>query len=245
MDGGPRDTNQIMETPTEFDLNENIRTWRKSLAGLPELLNDNLDEMEAHLRDSIACLETNGLSSEEAFWIATRRMGSCATLALEYGKINARNVWISRVLWMVAGIQVASVILLLTRTATGLILYGFSIWDPERAWLPQTGMIFSWVFLGFLIWMAWKRLTLKTAPSLGWARKLLQHPVLTSIGLILLGVGLQVASFTTAWLYLKQGTPTAIGAQAAWTALSSTLLQVFFIPVALVYLARTRAACAA
>lgn len=46
-------------------------TFANSLASGSE----NLNELESHLRDSIATLQTRGLSAEEGFLIATRRLG--------------------------------------------------------------------------------------------------------------------------------------------------------------------------
>src|SRR4051794_3815451 len=71
MDGGSRNTHKIMETQTSFDLNLAIQRWRENLAQSSALRNENLNELESHLRDSIAALQTAGLSGEEAFVIAS------------------------------------------------------------------------------------------------------------------------------------------------------------------------------
>ncbi|HXT11196.1 MAG TPA: permease prefix domain 1-containing protein [Candidatus Angelobacter sp.] len=64
-----------MADQTAFDLNRAIQTWRDNLANSPAFRRENLNELESHLRDSIAALQTRGLSAEEGFLIATRRLG--------------------------------------------------------------------------------------------------------------------------------------------------------------------------
>jgi len=94
-----------MEATTPFDLNRAIEQWRESLRQNPAFCRENLEELESHLRDSIANLRERDLSDEEAFLVATRRAGSGSMLGAEFGKINVSNMWFDRVLWMLIGIQ--------------------------------------------------------------------------------------------------------------------------------------------
>jgi hypothetical protein len=95
-----------MENPTSFDLNCAIQSWRDNLAQSPAFRHENLDELEAHLRDSVATLETCGLSTEEAFLVAVRRTGASRTLEAEFGKVNRSAIWLDRIFWMLIGLQV-------------------------------------------------------------------------------------------------------------------------------------------
>jgi hypothetical protein len=96
-----------METSTtSFDLSQAILQWRTRLSESPAFRQENLDELEVHLRDSIANLRQRGLGEDEAFLIATRRVGGEVILGNEFGKINAHNVWINRALWMLIGLQI-------------------------------------------------------------------------------------------------------------------------------------------
>ena len=94
-----------METATAFDLNQAIQDWRENLSQSPAIRRENLNELEAHLRDSVAALQTCGLSAEEAFMIATKRIGNESSLANEFGKVNSKAVWLDRILWGLIGIQ--------------------------------------------------------------------------------------------------------------------------------------------
>ena len=77
-----------MENPTSFDLNRAIQQWREKLAMSPTFSHENLDELESHFRDSIAGLQKQGLSAEESFLIAVRRLGTFETIETEFAKVN-------------------------------------------------------------------------------------------------------------------------------------------------------------
>jgi uncharacterized membrane protein len=106
MDERPRNLIQTMETSTPFDLNDAIHQWREALSQSPTFQGENLQELESHLRDSISTLQNRGLDTEEAFLIATRRLGKESMLELEFTKINPRRLWLDRALWMLIGIQI-------------------------------------------------------------------------------------------------------------------------------------------
>ena len=98
-----RNSGKIMETNPSFDLNRAIETWRANLAQSPAFRSDNLYELETHLRDSIATLERQGLTTEEAFLVALKRIGKGRALEAEFAKQNARSVWLDRALWVLIG----------------------------------------------------------------------------------------------------------------------------------------------
>ena len=92
-----------METKTAFDLNTAIQRWREHLGQSPCFRRENLDELEVHLRDAIAALRGTALSEEEAFLVATRRLGGASALEPEFAKVNGKEVWLNRLLWMLVG----------------------------------------------------------------------------------------------------------------------------------------------
>jgi hypothetical protein len=95
-----------MENAPSFNLNRAIQSWRDDLGQSPAFRGENLDELESHLRDSAAALESCGLSAEEAFLIAAKRMGGSGTLEREFGKVNQETLWLDRLFWMLIGLQV-------------------------------------------------------------------------------------------------------------------------------------------
>ena len=115
-----------METTTPFDLNRAIQQWRDNLNQSPAIRRENLDELEMHLRDSVAVLQPRGLSEEEAFLVAAKRAGSGAILGAEFGTVTARNIWLDRVLWMLVGnLFFWFVSSLLSFIGSGLLFVGF------------------------------------------------------------------------------------------------------------------------
>src|SRR5262245_55051661 len=73
-------TDPTMETTTSFNLNHAIQRWRENLCQSPAFCSENLDELEVHLRDSVMCLQSRGLSEDEAFLVAVRRLGQADAL---------------------------------------------------------------------------------------------------------------------------------------------------------------------
>jgi hypothetical protein len=94
-----------METKTAFDLNTAIERWHDHLRQSPHFRPENLAELESHLRDSVASFRGSPLSEEEAFLVATRRLGGVPALEPEFAKVNGKEVWMIRLLWMLLGAQ--------------------------------------------------------------------------------------------------------------------------------------------
>jgi hypothetical protein len=87
-----------------FNLDEQVQQWRQRFSRQDAMSGRDLDELEAHLRDSIDTLTAAGLDAEEAFMVATHRLGSPVAVAREFGKVNGTRVWGRRVVWMIAGV---------------------------------------------------------------------------------------------------------------------------------------------
>lgn len=77
-----------MATTSQFDLNNALQLWLDGLAQSPQFKAADLTELESHVRDSVNQLQTQGLSSEESFLVATRRVGGLEKLEPEFAKVN-------------------------------------------------------------------------------------------------------------------------------------------------------------
>jgi hypothetical protein len=77
-----------MATASQFDLNSALQHWLEQLGQSPQVKTENLKELESHVRDSMAQLQTKGLSGEESFLIATHRVGTPTQLEPEFAKMN-------------------------------------------------------------------------------------------------------------------------------------------------------------
>ena len=94
----------IMGVRNMFDLNQEITKWRNNLAQPETLGESDIDELEGHLREDLGSLKGSKLSDEEAFLIATYRLGDTARLSDEYAKINRGKRFRQNASWIITGI---------------------------------------------------------------------------------------------------------------------------------------------
>jgi len=155
-----------METQTAFDLNLAIQRWREDLARSTAFQNENLNELESHLRDSIDRLCTPQLSAEEAFLIATRRIGPSRQLEAEFGKLNRGNLWLGRAMWMLIGIQVWPIIdRLMSGIAGYLFVFGWRNNLHGVAWPIFLSALIQLPAFIVAVWLTWK--VLKNSDKFG------------------------------------------------------------------------------
>jgi len=76
-----------------FELESQIRKWRGHLRSAGALREQDLEELESHLRDSIDDLTSRGVTTEEAFLVSIRRLGDTDTLGDEFAKVTTESVW--------------------------------------------------------------------------------------------------------------------------------------------------------
>src|SRR5262245_8832924 len=70
-----------------------IAAWRAYVAEAPAVDGRDVDELEAHLRDQMAELDAAGLSPDEAFLVAVKRMGDLDTLSREFAREHSGRLW--------------------------------------------------------------------------------------------------------------------------------------------------------
>lgn len=149
-----RHTHKIMETANPFNLNQAILDWRKALADAPAIRRGDLDELESHLRDSVASLEAAGLAPHEAFWVAQNRLGAGEALNAEFGKVNTEQVWADRVLWMVTGCIVLGLASSLINGLVALATLGmFKLTTPSILLGPGGLVLHLATLAGFLLFL--------------------------------------------------------------------------------------------
>jgi hypothetical protein len=131
-----------MENQTRFDLNAALDNWRTEIAAQPGLSAENRRELETHLRDMFAELKSRGLSEEESFWLANRRIGRPKQLNNEFIKnSHTRTGFINRTLMILS----VTTLLLWMAPHTNFIGLKFGNWDSyvkhvvnEYFWLSLT-----------------------------------------------------------------------------------------------------------
>lgn len=79
-----------------FDLEKSIHTWKRSLQKQETLEDGTIADLEAHLRDLIDALTSEGISEEDAFREASARVGAAEILASECGKVREHKLDLRR-----------------------------------------------------------------------------------------------------------------------------------------------------
>ncbi len=74
-------------------LEEQIEHWRTYLGGRRGIHPADVEELEDHLRDQIATLVDAGLSPDEAFLVAVKRMGAQDAIAKEFAREHSERLW--------------------------------------------------------------------------------------------------------------------------------------------------------
>jgi hypothetical protein len=74
-------------------LESQISEWRAYMLRRRELHRTDTEELEDHLRDRITELHDAGLTDDEAFLIAVKRMGSLDELSREFAREHSERLW--------------------------------------------------------------------------------------------------------------------------------------------------------
>jgi hypothetical protein len=74
-------------------LESQIAEWRAYVARSPAVTGRDVDELDAHLRDQIAELDSAGLTADEAFLVAVKRMGDLDHLSREFAREHRGRLW--------------------------------------------------------------------------------------------------------------------------------------------------------
>lgn len=70
-----------------------IGEWRAAILRGPAVANADADELEGHLREQISDLEAVGLTGDEAFLIAVRRLGEVDLITAEFAREHGDRMW--------------------------------------------------------------------------------------------------------------------------------------------------------
>ncbi|MEU4647902.1 permease prefix domain 1-containing protein [Nocardia fluminea] len=144
----------VMET----ELQAHIDQWRGYVQRHRAISVADVDEMEDHLREQISTLQTAGLSGDEAFLVAVKRMGRMDAISREFALEHSERLWKQLVLvpeesGSGAGNRELMVVLALAVVAALTVKAGFT-----RLSGSALGLNLSLLVLPFLAaYFAWKR----------------------------------------------------------------------------------------
>ena len=74
-------------------LEHQITLWRDYLRRREAIHSPDVEELESHLRDQVAALEDAGLTGDEAFLVAVKRMGNLDALSREFAREHSERLW--------------------------------------------------------------------------------------------------------------------------------------------------------
>jgi len=74
-------------------LEAEIAEWRAYVERSPAVDQRDVEELEAHLRDQIADLDAAGLTADEAFLIAVKRIGRLDDVSREFAREHSGRLW--------------------------------------------------------------------------------------------------------------------------------------------------------
>jgi hypothetical protein len=158
-------------------LEEQISQWRLYLRRRRAINGPDVEELEGHLRDQVAALTNAGLTGDEAFLVAVKRMGSLDALSREFAREHSERLWKQLVIapdgageaahtthretLLVIGLAVAAAVAI-----KAPVLFGFQFGDDASA--PFYARNLSLFVLPLLTgYFAWKRgLNAKTKTQL-------------------------------------------------------------------------------
>jgi hypothetical protein len=70
-----------------------IAQWRSYLRRRQAIRTNDVEELEDHLRERVSALVGTGLSDDEAFLVAVKRMGDLDTLSREFAREHSERLW--------------------------------------------------------------------------------------------------------------------------------------------------------
>jgi len=78
---------------SDRDLEQQIDEWRAYMGRRRAVHDADVEELEDHLRATVADLVTAGLRPQEAFLVAVMRMGNLDDLSREFSRVHSERLW--------------------------------------------------------------------------------------------------------------------------------------------------------
>jgi hypothetical protein len=194
-------------------------------------------------------LKEGGLTQAEAFLIARRRLGNRAELEREFGKANARDLWVHRCLWMILGLLLFLFSRRLSIALENGMLLVASAWGLSAHWAGALCTLVRWMApvagIAAVLWLG----TGKHQIAARLARHGLRWWWLTGVVLVTLlyssySLGSQLMEVIRSLLTSPSGYPPGDGAilmsWVQWTSPIEQLLWIVLVPVLASYVQRLR-----
>ena len=173
-----------MEPKSEFNLRDHLNAWKSEICSSKSMDESNYTELESHLLENMDQLKFAGLTEEEAYLLARRRLGETGFLAHEFGKVNKLKILTGRIIDFVTGIMLYLIITSIGGIIANGIFYSspFLGVDPEQLKVINAFLLAITVTL--IVSLAYYLLKKPNGIFLG--SKLLPFSILLMVGLKLI-----------------------------------------------------------
>ncbi len=156
-----------MSVENDNDLERQIAEWRGYVRRRRAMRDADADELEDHLRNTIAELTEAGLRPDEAFLIAVKRMGGLDELSREFAREHSDRLWKQLVLTNGAPVGAAArsrreLLVMLTCAALAVVaikvpaLFGYDFNDDDGAMFYARN-IGLFALAPLAVYFAWQR----------------------------------------------------------------------------------------
>ncbi len=230
-----------MEPATPFDLNEATRRWRDELCGSPAFAGKDLEELEGHLRDSVADLAGRGLFEEEAFLIASRRLGAAPALTREYGRVHAERVWVERSIWMIVGWLAVWGLSNVASLAGSIASLVANAWLPSAWWTNLSGVLGYVGTLAVAAVLIWRGMTQGTGVARSAGGSLAARPLATALLAVVFMIVLVAGSMFSTVVVARLQPPDTFATAQQWRQGSILAATLVLYPALLGWLLARRA----
>jgi hypothetical protein len=82
-----------MQGMTDRPIEEHITQWRMYVSRRQTLHGSDVEELEGHLRDELRALAEGGLTADEAFLVAVKRIGNLDALSRDFARAHSERLW--------------------------------------------------------------------------------------------------------------------------------------------------------
>jgi hypothetical protein len=143
-------------------LEEQIDQWRSFLRSRQAIHSVDIAELEDHLREQIAALSAGGLTPDEAFLVAVKRLGSLDALSREFAREHSERLWKQLVSpgdveAPAGGVRSDAVVAVCLAVLAGVFikvpaLFGLEVNGNESFYLRNIGLFVLPLVTGYFLW---------------------------------------------------------------------------------------------
>jgi len=164
------------ELGSSESLEEQVEQWRSYLRRRSAIRPVDVEELEDHLRGEVSTLRTAGLSENEAFLVAVKRMGALDAISNEFAREHSERLWKQLVMSPAGTVrtgadqQTETIIVLVLAALAALAvkipsLFGLQ-WGRDMALFRNASLFVLPILTGYFVWKRglsrgiWMRLAL-------------------------------------------------------------------------------------